>query len=218
MRFPRPERSSARGPPPARSTISTTNLTYRKLKSGPDGAALHPRVLQALDGVELVVLSIGGNEHNVLAIAQASPRIRFRPRQRAGSCRWTGRRRSSRNRFFARRCATGWGSRLRRCAPSAQATAAPVIQVEPPPPLPREQVLAYPKEFFRTALAITKGFARPAQAQDVAASDGIVSRDLCRSRRRLCRNAAGIRGRHGMLARPPGPATRPMRTSVSGSG
>ncbi|MCG5029571.1 hypothetical protein L0M97_13305, partial [[Ruminococcus] torques] len=42
------------------------------------GAALHPAIVQVMEaGPDVVVLSIGGNEHNVLSIAQASPRFDF---------------------------------------------------------------------------------------------------------------------------------------------
>lgn len=123
-----------------------------EVQVGAEGAALHPAIVQILEaGPEAVILSIGGNEHNVLSIAQATPRFDFV----LGSAPDLALDKHAEiiPESVLRETLRDWmGVKIDTMRAIRKATTAPVIQVEPPPPLPREQVLAYPKEFFQKTL------------------------------------------------------------------
>ncbi len=123
-----------------------------EVQTGADGPVLHPAIVQTLDaGPGVVILSVGGNEHNVLSIAQASPQFDFilgsapdLPLDRHAEIIPES---------VLRETLRDWmGVKIDTMRAIRKATTVPVIQVEPPPPLPREQVLAYPKEFFQKTL------------------------------------------------------------------
>lgn len=127
-----------------------------EVQVGIDGPVLHPAIMQALHaGPGIVILSIGGNEHNVLSIAQASPQFDFilgsapdLPLDKHAEIIPES---------VLRETLRDWmGVKVDTMRAIRKATMAPVIQVEPPPPLPREQVLAYPKEFFQKTLSLRK--------------------------------------------------------------
>lgn len=127
-----------------------------EVQIGADGPVLHPAIRQVLDaGPDIVILSIGGNEHNVLSIAQASPQFDFI----LGSAPDLALDKHAEviPESVLRETLRDWmGVKIDTMQAIRKATTAPVIQVEPPPPLPREQVLAYPKEFFQKALSLRK--------------------------------------------------------------
>lgn len=119
--------------------------------SAGDGA-LNPAIVSALteNNPRFIVASIGGNEHNVLSIAQRDGKFDFilgenpdlpfdesaEPIPEAA----------------VRETLRDWMEDKMAILRAAHAlSAAPIVLVEPPPPLPREQVLAYPGEFFRSA-------------------------------------------------------------------
>lgn len=147
----------------AGATLTTGRFHYLydagyvpEVQVGPDGAVLHPAIVQALDaGPDVVILSIGGNEHNVLSIAQASPQFDFV----LGSAPTLALDRHADiiPESVLRETLRDWmGVKIDTMREIRKATKAPVIQAEPPPPLPREQVLAYPKEFFQKTLSLRK--------------------------------------------------------------
>lgn len=128
------------------------------LPAFPDAAAttLNPAIVAALSetafgeaGPQFLLLSMGGNEHNVVSMRQPTPRFDFilsgepdaplDPQAAIvpeAAIRETLRDYMSENMRVMRE--------IRAASPL------PLVLVEPPPPLPRAQVLAYPKEFFRT--------------------------------------------------------------------
>ncbi|MDE2363472.1 MAG: hypothetical protein KGM42_12405 [Hyphomicrobiales bacterium] len=116
-----------------------------------EGRRLNPSIADALsDGDPLFVLtSVGGNEHNVVSIAQRGPRFDFilgeQPELPLDA------RSEIIPEAAIRETLRDWMEPKVEVLRAISATTARlVVQIEPPPPLPREQVLAYPKEFFRT--------------------------------------------------------------------
>jgi hypothetical protein len=114
------------------------------------GARLNPRLAEILAGErpDLVLLSIGGNEHIALSVLRQHGRIDFILGEQpdlaldAGATMLTEAAiRETLREKMSESCAILVA--LRR------ATAAPLVCIEPPPPLPDAQILAYPKEFFR---------------------------------------------------------------------
>lgn len=112
---------------------------------------LNPAILDlmATDGLAFILLSMGGNEHNVLSMRQTTPRFDFissdepdgplDPKAEIvpeAAIRETLRDYMRENMQVLRA--------LRAASPL------PMALIEPPPPLPRAHVLAYPKEFFRS--------------------------------------------------------------------
>ncbi|MCB1541575.1 MAG: hypothetical protein KDJ25_12285 [Rhodoblastus sp.] len=114
---------------------------------------LNPAIGAVLsDGAaDFVLLSIGGNEHNVVSMRQPARRFDFilgetpdaplDPKAEIvpeAAIRETLRDYMSEN--------------MRVLEAIRAASDLPMALVEPPPPLPRAQVLAYPKEFFRSQI------------------------------------------------------------------
>jgi len=117
------------------------------------GGGLNGAILRAISegAPRFVLASIGGNEHNVLSISQrdgkfdfllgenldlsCDPRAALIPESavRETLCHYLE-------------------DKMLILRAIRAATDAPVVQIEPPPPVPREQVLAYPKEFFASIL------------------------------------------------------------------
>ena len=119
----------------------------------PAQTALNPAILGLLNtpGLDFVLLSMGGNEHNVLSMRQTTPRFDFVSRDEPeatvdptaeivpeAAIRET--------------LANYMRENMRVLQAIRAASGLPMVLVEPPPPLPRAHVLAYPKEFFRTQL------------------------------------------------------------------
>ena len=114
---------------------------------------LNPVILAALhdNDPDLLLLSMGGNEHNVLSIAQADPLFDFilgedpdLPLDEACEILPES---------VIRETLRAWMTEEidLLCAICAASTA-PKALIEPPPPLPRAQVLAYPGDLLRSAL------------------------------------------------------------------
>jgi hypothetical protein len=98
-----------------------------------------------------ILTSIGGNEHNVLSIAQRDRRFDFilgeEPNLPVDD------RAELLPEAAVRETLRDWMKDKTDVLTAIRAaTGAPIVQIEPPPPLPRAQVLAYPKEFFRSLL------------------------------------------------------------------
>lgn len=119
----------------------------------PAGRVLNAKIASALseNDPQFVVLSIGGNEHNVLSIVQIYQRYDFilgespdLPLDETLEIIPESVIRETVREWMSEK--TGVLKALRR------ATRLPMIQIEPPPPAPRAQVLAYPKEFFRSVI------------------------------------------------------------------
>jgi hypothetical protein len=117
------------------------------------GQELNDAILDACRDGEprFLLLSIGGNEHNVLSMAQPARRYDFilgenpdLPLDQSGEIIPESAVRETLRAWMSDKTAV-----LRAIRKVSEA---PMIQIEPPPPLPREQVLAYPKEFFRSIL------------------------------------------------------------------
>ena len=116
-----------------------------------EGGVLNRRILEAASrgSPSFILASMGGNEHNVLSIQQSSSRYDFilgenpdlpldenaeiLPESVIRETLWSWMR-----------------EKIQVVTALRTVTSLPIYQIEPPPPLPRERVLAYPKEFFRT--------------------------------------------------------------------
>jgi hypothetical protein len=122
-----------------------------------EGAALHPKIAEILhqDDLRFVLLSAGGNEHNVISIVQLYQRYDFILGEQPDLP-------LDQNieilpEVLVRETIREWmGEKIAVMKAIRAATSLPIVQIEPPPPLPREQVLAYPKEFFRGAVDLRK--------------------------------------------------------------
>lgn len=115
------------------------------------GDALNPAILAGIEAQapQFLLLSIGGNEHNVLSMRQPARRFDFilgaepdAPVDPAAEIAPEAAIRAT--------LADYMGENMRVLQAIRAASGLPMILVEPPPPLPRAQVLAYPKEFFRS--------------------------------------------------------------------
>lgn len=113
----------------------------------------NPRIVEALtrDNPDFALLSIGGNEHNVLSIAQWDPPYDFILGEDPDLPL------TPRAAIFpeaaAREAIRGWLVDKAAVLHALRAASSmPLMHIEPPPPLPREQILAHPKEFFRSAM------------------------------------------------------------------
>lgn len=125
-----------------------------------DGAtrlALNPKILEALaaGAPEFVLASMGGNEHNVLSIVQLYQRYDFilgeapdLPLEPNAEILPEALIRETLREWMDEKVAV-----LRAVR---RATTLPIVQIAPPPPLPRAQVIAHPKEFFRNAVDLRK--------------------------------------------------------------
>lgn len=115
------------------------------------GEALNPAILAGLEAEapHFLLFSVGGNEHNVLSMRQQSPRFDFilgaepdAPVDPTAEIVPEAAIRATLADYMAKN--------MRVLNAVRAATTLPMILIEPPPPLPRAQVLAYPKEFFRS--------------------------------------------------------------------
>jgi hypothetical protein len=127
------------------------------LTGGPERFALNSAILSKLaeGNPRVVLLSIGGNEHNILSIVQNYQRYDFiigenpdLPIEPDAEIYPEAVIRETLRESMADSLALLQALRA--------ATKAPMAQIEPPPPLPIEHVLAYPKEFFRKAVDRSK--------------------------------------------------------------
>lgn len=117
---------------------------------GPDGA-LNASVRAAIDEGRpaFLLASMGGNEHNCLAIPRQARPFDFILGENPalpldGNAEIL-------TESLVRETLRSWMRQHTDVLLAIRAaTALPIFLVEPPPPLPREQVLAYPKEFFRS--------------------------------------------------------------------
>jgi hypothetical protein len=117
------------------------------------GRALNPAILDALGDKDprFVLTSVGGNEHNVLSIAQRTRRFDFILGEQPDLA--LDPRAELVPESAIRETLRDWMQDKTDILRAIRATTRiPIVQIEPPPPLPREQVLAYPNEFFRSLL------------------------------------------------------------------
>lgn len=125
---------------------------YEPAVSLVDGRSkLHPELgrLVEFEDYEFIVACPGGNEHNVLAIAETSPKYDFIPKRdpdaNLNPDAWII------PEAAIRATLRGWmATNITLLSLLKDATRRPIVVVAPPPPLPRERVLAFPKEFFRS--------------------------------------------------------------------
>lgn len=119
--------------------------------------ALNPKILEALaaGAPEFVIASMGGNEHNVLSIVQLYQRYDFilgeapdLPLESNAEILPEALIRETLREWMDEKVAV-----LRAVR---EATKLPIVQIAPPPPLPRAQVIAHPREFFRNAVDLRK--------------------------------------------------------------
>lgn len=110
---------------------------------------LNARILDKLagSGGAPVILSLGGNEHNVLSILQLFEKFDFilgeepdLPLQGEVEIYPEA---------MLRETLRDWmGDTLRALRAFREASAAPMVQIEPPPPIPKAQILAHPGELL----------------------------------------------------------------------
>ena len=121
------------------------------------GPTLNPAIVQAVEQDEprFYIASVGGNEHNVLSIVQLYQRYDFILGDDPGLPLEPGAEiipesviRETLREWMEPKIAVLRAIRAR--------TPRPIAQIEPPAPLPRAQVLAHPKEFFRKKVDLTK--------------------------------------------------------------
>lgn len=115
------------------------------------GTRLNPAIEKALDegGAQFLLLSMGGNEHNVASMRQPAPRFDFilsgepdAPLDPHAEIVPEAAIRETLRDYMS--------ESMRVLRAIRAASPLPMVLVEPPPPLPRAQVLAYPREFFRS--------------------------------------------------------------------
>jgi hypothetical protein len=127
---------------------------YNPVVTGaPDAPELNPKLHEELAAApwNFVVLVCGGNEHNVLGIVRNKRPFDFvlssapdLPLQRGYELVPEALMREVLKKHMAEPLQTMRAFRA--------ATSLPVVQLEPPPPLPNHRVLAYPREFVRATL------------------------------------------------------------------
>ncbi len=127
------------------------------LTGGPERLALNSEILSRLveGDPSVVLLSVGGNEHNVLSIVQnhqrydfiigENPDLPIEPNAEIYP-----------EAVIRETLRESMADSLALLRALRAATNAPMAQIEPPPPLPIEHVLAYPKEFFKRAVDRSK--------------------------------------------------------------
>jgi hypothetical protein len=133
---------------------------YAPILSGPpDASELNPKLRAQLAEVSwnFVILVCGGNEHNVLGIVRNKRPFDFvlsgepdLPLQPGYELVPEG--------LIREALKTHMVETLQTMRAFRSATELPMVQLEPPPPLPNERVLAYPTE-FRRALLFRKSLA-----------------------------------------------------------
>ena len=114
---------------------------------------LNPAIEAALDdgAADFVLLSIGGNEHNVVSIRQPARRFDFILGEAPDAP--LDPKAEIVPEAAIRETLRDYMNENMRVLQAIRATCnLPMALVEPPPPLPRAQVLAYPKEFFRSQI------------------------------------------------------------------
>ncbi|GAC1338623.1 MAG: hypothetical protein NVSMB26_26230 [Beijerinckiaceae bacterium] len=128
--------------------------TYLPMLQGDaDAPSLNPKLQQLLsEGAwNFVMLVCGGNEHNVLGIVKkkrpfdfvlrAEPDLPLQPGYELVP-----------EALIREILATYMAETLQTMRAFRAATKLPMLQLEPPPPLPNARVLAYPSEFFRRTI------------------------------------------------------------------
>jgi hypothetical protein len=120
-------------------------------------SVLHPELdrLVGADDYEFIVACPGGNEHNILAIAETNPKYDFVPKREPEASinpdAWLI------PEAAVRATLRGWmTTNITLLSLMKNSTRRPIVVVAPPPPLPRERVLAFPKEFFRSKFDVRK--------------------------------------------------------------
>ena len=169
----------------------------------PDTLTLNPKLDAQLAELpwNFVVLVCGGNEHNVLGIVRnrrpfdfvlsSEPDLPLQPGYELvpeGVIREV--------------LKTHMEEPIRMIAAVREATQLPIVQLEPPPPLPNERVLAYPSEFLRARI-----FRRNIAPQRIRYKLWRLQSDIYR---RLCEDLgifylpapSGMIAESGMLAEP----------------
>lgn len=127
------------------------------LVKGADPPAINPRLVDfiARENASFGLLSVGGNEHVALSVAQPRERLDFilgeNPdlplAEGAAVLPEAAIRETLREKMT---------STLTTLLALRRATSMPLYCLEPPPPLPDLRILAYPKEFFRKAIGRDK--------------------------------------------------------------
>lgn len=128
--------------------------SYQPVLQGPaEAPELHPRLCEHLVEFpwDFVVLVCGGNEHNVLGIVRnkrpfdfvlsSEPDLPLQPGYELVP-----------EALIREVLKVYMADSLQTMRTFRSATELPVMQVEPPPPLPNRRVLAYPSEFVRASL------------------------------------------------------------------
>lgn len=120
---------------------------------GAEGRNLHPHIVEKIEQVDplCILLSIGGNEHNALSVVQLYRRFDFILSERPDLPLEPGADVLP-EAVVAETLRERMENTLATIRAFREATRLPIALLEPPPPLPTEQVLAYPKEFFRAAV------------------------------------------------------------------
>lgn len=173
------------------------------LTSGGGGRRLHPRILEKIETLapQFVALSIGGNEHNALSMVQLNRRFDFISSERPDLPLETGA--EILPEAVITEAVREWmEDTFSTIRAFREATQLPLVQLEAPPPLPREQVLAYPKEFFRAAVDLRK-LSSEALRHKMWRIQAKLFRELCEHEDVLYISApTDLIGEDGMLARP----------------
>jgi hypothetical protein len=123
------------------------------LQGTPDALELHPRLTEQLadEACDFVLLVCGGNEHNVLGIVRnkrpfdfvlsSAPNLPLQPGYELVP-----------EALIREVLKSYMAESLQTMRAFRAATQLPVMQLEPPPPLPNHRVLAYPREVMRASL------------------------------------------------------------------
>jgi hypothetical protein len=123
------------------------------LPGGPDAIELNPKLREALSESpwKFVVLVCGGNEHNILGIVRkkrpfdfvlsSEPDLPLQPSYELVP-----------EALIREVLRSYMADTLQTMRAFRAATGLPVMQLEPPPPLPNHRVLAYPRELLRASL------------------------------------------------------------------
>ena len=118
---------------------------------------LNPEILLKLieNAPRIVLLSIGGNEHNVLSIIQLYRRYDFILGEKPNLALDANA--EIYPEAMIRETVREWmADSLKMLCALRAAADVPMVQFEPPPPLPVEHVLAYPQNFFKKAVDKSK--------------------------------------------------------------
>jgi hypothetical protein len=169
----------------------------------PESVTLNPKLGEQLADLpwRFVVLVCGGNEHNVLGIVRnkrpfdfvlsSAPDLPLQPGYELVP------------EALVREVLTSFmAESLQTMRAFRAATGLPVIQLEPPPPLPRHRVLAYPREFVRASL-LRKNIAPELIRHKLWRLESEIYRRFCGEVGiDYLRAPANMIDKHGMLAEP----------------